>query len=93
MRVQRVWALIYPPSYQPPQAQEDLVWETVTSVNLAREGLSDWYTATYPGFTERGAYRVVFYAEDGEELQAQPVALAINTGTQIYLPLVLRPMP
>ena len=46
------------------------------------------YGATYAGFDEKGTYRVVVYAEDHQGLQAQPVALKVRTGGQIYLPFV-----
>lgn len=90
VRAQRVWALIYPPSYQPPEEQEDLVWENVASVNLFREGNTDWFGTSYPGFIEQGAYRVVYYAEDGEGLSARPLAVQASRAGAVYLPLIVR---
>lgn len=90
VRAERVWALIYPPSYQPPEEQEDLVQEQITSVNLVRERGTDWFSTTYPGFTERGAYRVVYYAEDGDDLAAQPLAVQTTPDRMVYLPLVVK---
>jgi hypothetical protein len=49
-----------------------------------------WYGAAYPGFTEHGACRVVIYAEDGEGLEARPVAITVSTGVRVYLPLLIR---
>jgi hypothetical protein len=38
----------------------------------------------------RGTYRVVVYAEDTQGITAQPVALELSTGAEIFLPLVVR---
>lgn len=86
---QRVWAVIYPPSYTPPPPSSGLVRETLDSPNFIDRG-GDWFEATYHGFRERGAYRVVIYAEDGEGLEARPVAMTVITGWGTYLPLVIR---
>ena len=39
-----------------------------------------------------GTYRVVVYAEDNQNFQAQPVAteVNVNSGQQVFLPLVVR---
>lgn len=87
--VRRVWAVIYPPSYSPPAPTSGLVRETLPTIVLLDQG-NGWYAAAYPGFTERGAYRVVIYAEDGEGLEARPVAVLVHTGLPLYLPWVLR---
>jgi hypothetical protein len=49
-----------------------------------------WYRANYAGFQMRGTYRVVVYAEDTQGITAQPVALELSTGAEIFLPLVVR---
>jgi hypothetical protein len=59
------------------------------SLPLTDQG-NGWYGVTYGGFTERGAYRVVVHAEDWEGLEAQPTALVVSTGPQVYLPMVFR---
>ncbi len=87
--VRRVWAVIYPPSYQPPPPSSGLVHETLPTIVLLDQG-GGWYGAAYTGFTERGAYRAVIFAEDGEGLEARPVSISISTGQQVHLPLVLR---
>ena len=87
--VRRVWAVIYPPSYQPPPPDSGLVQEALDSINFTDRG-SGWFEATYRSFDERGAYRVAIYAEDGEGLQARPVAIQVTTGWATYLPLLIR---
>ncbi len=87
--VRRVWAVIYPPSYVPPPPSSGLVREWLPTIVLLDQG-GNWYGASYTGFTERGVYRVVIYAEDGEGLQARPVAMTVSTGSRVYLPLVKR---
>ena len=87
--VRRVWAVIYPPSYVPPPPSSGLVHETLDSINFTDRG-NDWFEANYHGFQELGAYRVVIYAEDGEGSEARPMAVMVSTGTQVYLPLVIR---
>jgi hypothetical protein len=87
--VDSVWALIYAPSYEPPASQDELVWEQVVSVNLSPEG-AGWYRTNYPGFNELGSYRIVFYAEDNEGLQARPLEVNAWSGRQVFLPMLLR---
>ena len=89
VHVDRVWALIYPPSYQAPVDQEELVVEDIASINLSREG-GDWYVTTHAELDEWGVYRIVFYAEDNEGLEAQPLAIEVNSGAGVHLPLILR---
>ena len=86
-RVRRVWAVIYPPSYQPPGTGEELVRETMPTIVLLDQG-SDWYGAIYSGFDEMGTYRVVIYAEDDDGLEARPLAIEVTTGWPVYLPLI-----
>jgi hypothetical protein len=53
-------------------------------------GQTGRYRVSYPGgFGEQGAYRVVFYAQDQSDNQAQPKQ--VTTGPKaLYLPLVLK---
>jgi hypothetical protein len=88
-RVRRVWAVIYPPSYQPPESGEEMPQENLPTIVLLDQG-SDWYGATYTGFDEVGVYRVVVYAEDDGGLEARPLAIEVRTGWQVNLPLVLK---
>ena len=87
--VRYVWAVIYPPSYTPPATQEELVQETLPTAMLLSQG-NGWYGAQYTGFDEMGEYRVVFYAEDDLGLSAQPVAIMVQTGWAVYLPVVIK---
>jgi len=88
--VRRVWAAIYPPSYQPPSPpREDLVSETLPTIVLLDQG-NGWYGAAYTGFNEIGVYRVVIYAEDNTLLGAQPVSIEVQTGWKVFLPVVLK---
>jgi hypothetical protein len=48
------------------------------------------YRATYEGFDEIGAYRIVVHAVDNEGLAARPKAVAVRTGWPVYLPLIFR---
>ena len=57
---------------------------------LFRERKCDWFSTTYPGFDQRETYHVVFYADDGEDLDAQPLPVSASTGSELYLPLVVR---
>jgi hypothetical protein len=90
-----VWAVVYKPSYEPPDPgvveempQEDL--PTVTLLDLDRDGV---YSGVYEGFDEVGEYRVVVYAVDGEGLEGRPKEVEVTTGWPIYLPLILCQVP
>lgn len=87
--VDRVWAVIYAPSYEPPASQDELVWEQIVSVNLAPEG-GGWYRTNYPGFSELGAYRIVYYAKDNEGLQSVPLEAIAWNAERVFLPILLR---
>ena len=88
--VAEVWAEIYPPSYQPPQNQEELVDENVLTTTLDAQG-SDQYNVTYTGFIETGTYRIVFYAIDGAgQLSRLKEATVEVSGQRVYLPVILK---
>ncbi len=88
-QVDRVWAVIYPPSYRPPESGEELVSEVLPTIVLQVQG-NDQFAATYTGFDELGVYRIVVYAEDEGGREARPVAVEVRTGWGVYLPLVSR---
>jgi hypothetical protein len=88
-RVRRVWAMIYPPSYEPPEPGDVLVQPDLPTIVLLPQG-NGWYSATYTGFTEPGVYRVVVQAEDDHLLEARPVVVEVNTGRRVYLPLIVK---
>jgi hypothetical protein len=84
-----VWAVIYPPSYQPPPPGEELISEALPTIVLSAQG-NDVYSALYTGFHEVGLYRVVVHAMDNDLREARPVTLEVRTGWNAYLPLILR---
>jgi len=88
-QVMRVWAVVYPPSYIPPETGEELVSETLTPVPLTPLE-SDQFAVTYTGFTEIGVYRIVLYAEDNGGRMARPKALEVRSGWRVYLPVLIR---
>lgn len=86
--VDRVWAVIYPPTYQAPTESEELVQEALPTSVLLDQG-NDWYGARFDGFREQGLYRVVFYADDNQDANARPVSVTVMVGSNtVYLPLV-----
>ncbi|MFN8485997.1 MAG: leucine-rich repeat domain-containing protein [Caldilineaceae bacterium] len=90
LKVANVWAIVYPPSYRPPGESNVLVQEEpLQTVKLLEQG-NGWYGANYPAFTEPGNYRVVFYAEDEQKLQARPFAIEIAVGQRVFLPFIRR---
>jgi len=86
--VDRVWAVIYPPTYKAPTESEELVQEALPTTVLLDQG-NDWYGARFDGFRENGLYRVVFYADDNQDANARPVSVRVVVGAnRVYLPLV-----
>ncbi len=88
-QVRRVWAVIYPPSYQPPPNSNELVPEALPTIVLQTQG-DHQYAAKYTGFDELGSYTVVIHAEDDAGLEARPFAFKVSTGSQLFLPLAMR---
>jgi hypothetical protein len=87
--VHRVWAVIYPPSYEPPTSGVEMPQENLPTIVLQDQG-DDRYSATYTGFDELGSYRVVIHAEDNDRREGRPLAIEVRTGREVYLPLVVR---
>ncbi|MEM7532329.1 MAG: leucine-rich repeat domain-containing protein [Chloroflexota bacterium] len=92
--VERVQAYVYPPSYIPPANDGELNVETdVYNFNLTRNMAlgDDMYQGRYPAFIERGLYRIVIHATDGDGLQAQPAVMHVDTTPyRVFLPAVKR---
>ena len=89
--ISEVYALLYAPSYEPPETSEDLELEDVPRVTLTDPDGDGLYTATTGEFVEQGAYRVVVYAVDTTGMNARPEqAFGAGQGCKVYLPLVLR---
>jgi hypothetical protein len=88
-----VSAVVYKPSYTPPNPEEteEIVQEalpTVTLFDLDGDGI---YSALYESFNETGSYRIVIYALDGEGIAGKPLAIETQVGGhQLYLPSVMR---
>lgn len=84
--VDLVWAAVYAPSFVEPS-------ETTLELGVPLIALQEdpdqegRFSATYNGFGEQGAYRVVIYAEDTQGNQALPKVIG-RTG--LYLPALLR---
>jgi hypothetical protein len=93
-RVDFVWAVIYEPSYTPPDPDvtEEMPQEVLSTVTLLDLDHDNIYSARYEGFDEVGEYRLVIYATDNEDLDARPRAVELVTGVswEVYLPLVVR---
>ena len=86
--ISAVWAVVYPPSYQPPTSSETLV-SGPPPMPLAQRSAGQ-YAVTYPNFTERGLYRIVIYAVDGDNLQSRLKEITLLTGMRVFLPLVIK---
>jgi hypothetical protein len=87
-----VWAIVYPPSYTPPDPDEteELIQEDLLTVELLDSNGDDVYSAVYPSFGEVGVYRVVVYAVDQEGLEGRPRDLQVRIGWSVYLPMVVK---
>jgi hypothetical protein len=90
VKVRSVWAVVYPPDYQPPATGQELQAETLPTFLLSSVANGDVYAGDYPGFTQPGLYRIVIHAEDSDGLVARPVVIEVNTGSQVFLPAVTR---
>jgi hypothetical protein len=88
-----VWAVVYKPSYEPPDPgeTEEMPKLDLPTVQLQPQG-DDLFSAIYEGFDEVGEYRLVIYAADNENLEGRPREVKVSTGQEheVYLPLVLR---
>ncbi|MEZ4734728.1 MAG: C13 family peptidase [Caldilineaceae bacterium] len=98
-QIKRVWAVIYPPSYQPPTSSVELIPDPLRRVELQPVGANQVDEGSYVQFagivdtlTEAGQYRIAVYAEDEAGFTAVPRLLGINTTNtnQTYLPLILQ---
>ena len=93
--VESVWAILYPPSYTPPQTLDELLdAEPLTNITLTHQS-GNLYVGEYDGFNELGEYRVVVYAKDDEGVKAKPVngrvlvPSSLPLDNNFYLPLIL----
>jgi len=91
--IQEVSAVIYAPSYQ-PSANEDEITIEPARLPLTKTATIEYgarYQLTADAFNEEGTYEIMIYAEDKEEVSAQPVVLELQVGDYgLYLPLLVR---
>lgn len=93
VNVFQVWAVIYKPSHvlPDPSSTEEMVQEKLPTVQLLDLDGDGVYSAQYEGFDERGTYRLVVYAIDGEGIEGKPLAIETQIGSHLlYLPLIRR---
>lgn len=92
-----VWAKIYPPSYRPaestgePGSDTSVPTTTLTLKSTFAATQDSWYEGTYT-FQDAGTYRVVVYAEDANNLLAQPseITVTVEQDNPVYLPFIQR---
>lgn len=84
-----VYAIVYSPSYEPPEDGEELAPEPQSVVPLIATE-DNWYAGEYTEFTEQGVYRIVVYARDSSGLKSLPVIVEVANGSAVYLPMVTR---
>ncbi|MCE7984716.1 MAG: hypothetical protein DYG89_26390 [Caldilinea sp. CFX5] len=87
-KVESVWAVIYPPSYQPPVNGEELV-AGPPPITLQARGNHE-YAGLYGAFDEAGRYRIVIYAQDDDGLHSPAKTIVFNNGSRLFLPLAQR---
>ncbi len=87
VEVRWAWAVVYPPSWEPPPPGDELAAEP-PPLTLQPRGL-DWYAGLYAGLDEVGMYRIVVYAEDQDGQSARPKELQVQGCWPMHLPLVI----
>jgi hypothetical protein len=86
-----VWAVIYKPSYVPPDPNgQEMPQENLPTITLLDQDGDGVYSALYEGFDEVGAYRVVVYAVDVENINGNPKEVKLQNGWSLQLPIVIR---
>lgn len=89
VKVDRVWAVVYPPDYTPPATVNELQPETLSTFLLTPTGEGNIYAGRYDGFVQPGAYRIVIQAADNVGLVAAPRTVEVTIGGgKVYLPMV-----
>jgi hypothetical protein len=89
-QIDQAWAVVYPPSFVPPDDSVELVAEAPYSVTLTALG-GDRFAGTYFGPAEIGAYRIAVHARDLDHLLARPAVFEIQLGgAEVFLPFVSR---
>jgi len=87
-----VWAVVYKPSYVPPQSEELVAdMENLPTIKLNGPDSNQLYRGLYEGFNESGTYRLVIYAKDEDGLLSRPRELTVIVGgAKVYLPVVVK---
>jgi hypothetical protein len=82
-----VWAVIVPPDYTPPVVSGDFETsvDELPTVDLVDEDpttkmMDGLFVGNYNGFTENGAYTVIFYAKDSDHNLVKSAPLTISVG-------------
>lgn len=84
--VEKVWAVIYPPSYQPPTTAEEL-GSGPPPITLQARGNNE-YAGLYGAFEEAGEYRIMIYAQDDDGLSSPIKTITFHNGSRLFLPLI-----
>jgi len=88
----KVWAVIVPPDYLPPEVTGDFVStvDELPRVELIDEDqttklMDGLYSGTYEGFTKNGNYTVIFYAKDSDNnlTKSAPVTITVGGGEEV----------
>lgn len=87
LAVASVWAIIYPPNYSPSTSGNRWIQDDLPKVSLLPVG-GGWYEGAHQQFITPGQYRIVVYAEDNQQLQAQPLPVRVTVEGRTYLPLI-----
>jgi len=74
--IKRVWAVIIEPGYTIGTSDDPIL--ELPTLNLKRVGTSNRYEAVYNGFITPGTYNISVYAEDQENMIADPETTAIT---------------
>jgi hypothetical protein len=81
-----VWAAVFPPSFKEPSLVTLNL--NVPTVRLEADPATPgrYFFNYVNGFTEKGDYRIVFYAQDSKGIHAEPKR--VGEGLGVYLPLI-----
>jgi hypothetical protein len=82
--IHEAWAVVYPPSYRPPEVEGEMIPEPLPVTLHPQE--ETWYGGLYGALDEVGRYRVVLNATDTEGLLARPHEVLISVGGESVEP-------
>jgi len=82
--ISRVWAVVVPPGYTPPEVAQDLESPEVDlpTFELAYNEVTGRYEGTYDGFVYNDIYRITFYASNtnGSVTASPPIEITVTGG-------------